>query len=114
MPVRIEFNAERTRIRVERSFKSGLGKLAAEILADCNEYCKRDTGTLILSSMIHSRLDEGLLIWQTPYAHRQYWIIPTASTDKNPDATWKWCEAAKTEHIDEWNGRAQKAFKENL
>lgn len=114
MPVRIEFNPERTRIKVEKSFKTGLGMLSAEVLADCNEYCKMDTGTLILSSMIHSRLDEGLLIWQTPYAARQYWKIETARTDKMPNAQWKWCEAAKKDHLPRWERLAQKVLDENL
>ena len=114
MPVKIEVYPDKIQVKVDTAFKSGLEKLSTEILADCNEYCKMDTGTLILSSWVHSRLDKGLLIWNTPYAARHYYEIETASTDRNPQATWKWCEAAQTKWQDRWNRLAQKALNENL
>lgn len=114
MAVKIDFDKSRCMMRIENSFKSGLGQLAGEVLNDCNQYCKQDTGTLIASSYIHSKLDEGLLIWQTPYARRQYWAIETAYTDVNPGARWKWAEYAKTKHLDQWQRQAQLLLKENL
>lgn len=107
MPVKITFDRNACVTRVEHTVKTAIGRLSAEILADCNEYCKEDTGTLIASSLIHSRLDEGMLIWQTPYARRQYWAIRTAFTDVNPQATWKWCEVAKNHHKDRWERQLQ-------
>ena len=114
MPVRIEINPQKIQVKVTGAWDNGLSKLSSEILADCNEYCKRDTGTLVMSSYIHSRLDRGLLIWQTPYALRQYYEIRTAHPDVNPKATWRWCEAAKNKHFARWNRLAQKALGENL
>ena len=101
-------------MNVETAWEAGLPILSEEILADCNEYCKEDTGTLIQSSLIHSQLDKGKLIWQTPYARRQYWDIETAYKDRNPQATWKWCEAAKQKWEERWKRLAQKALNENL
>ena len=114
MPVKIYLSPEKIQVKVDRAFQSGLEKRSTEILADCNEFCKEDTGTLILSSWIHSQLEKGRLIWQTPYAHRQYWKIQTASTDKNPQATWKWCHAAKKRWQERWNRLAQKCLRDNL
>lgn len=114
MPVKIEIQPDKIQVKVDHAFQSGLEKLSTEILADCNEYCKEDTGTLILSSWVHSRLEKGLLIWATPYARRQYWGIRTASKDKNPQATWKWCHAAKKRWQDRWNRLAQKCLRDNL
>lgn len=114
MPVHIEISPQKIQVKVDEAWENGLEMLSTEVLADCNEYCKRDTGTLILSSWIHSLLDKGLLIWQTPYARRQYFEIETASTDSNPKATWKWCDAAKARWLERWNRLAQKALKDNL
>ena len=115
MPVKVFINRHDVEVKVENAFKQGMGVLASEILDDCNQYCKMDTGDLIASSYIHSKLDEGKLIWQTPYARRQYWEIRTAITDNgNPKATWKWCEVAKKNHIKQWERQAQIALRENL
>lgn len=115
MPVKVFINRHNVEVKVEYAFKQGMGVLASEILDDCNQYCKMDTGDLIASSYIHSKLDEGKLIWQKPYARRQYWEIRTAITDNgNPKATWKWCEVAKKNHIKQWERQAQIALRENL
>ena len=114
MPVRINIDPARVAAKVNTAWKAGLPLLSEEILADCNEFCKEDTGTLIQSSLIHSQPDKGKLIWQTPYARRQYWAIRTAHKDKNPQATWKWCEAAKARWKDRWDRLAQKHLEDNL
>lgn len=66
---------------------------------------------LIMSSLIHSRLKDGLLIWNTPYAARQYYAIPTANKSPNADAQWHWCEVAKRIHGKDWVTAAQNAVK---
>ena len=107
MAVRIEINENTIRARIDNTWQNGLEMLSSQILRDCNMYCKEDTGMLIMSSYIHSRLKEGLLIWQTPYAARQYYEIPTAYKDVNPNASWRWCEVAKQNHLAEWGRQAQ-------
>lgn len=109
MPVKINIDETKCIVKITNHFNSKMGLLAAEILNDCNQYCKWDTGMLVASSYIHSRLDEGLLIWRTPYARRQYWEIQTAYTDNgNPKATWKWCEVAARERFGIWTKQAQR------
>ena len=107
MSVRIEINENSIRAKIDNTWANGREMLCSQILRDCNLYCKEDTGMLILSSLIHSRLKEGLLIWNTPYAARQYYEIPTAYTDVNSNATWRWCEVAKQNHLAEWGRQAQ-------
>ena len=107
MSVRIEINENSIRAKIDNTWSNGREMLCSQILQDCNMYCKEDTGMLILSSLIHSRLKEGLLIWNTPYAARQYYEIPTAYTDVNSNATWRWCEVAKQNHLAEWGRQAQ-------
>ena len=107
MAVKIDIDENRIAVKMDNAWKSGLEMLSSQILRDCNRYCKEDTGMLIMSSYIHSRLKEGLLIWQTPYAARQYYAIRTAYHDVNPDASWRWCEVAKNNHLERWQRQAQ-------
>lgn len=111
MPVHIDIDPNKCGIRIMEAWSKGLGDLSAEILEDCNEYCKVDQHTLINSSYVHSVLDQGKLVWETPYAKRQYWEIKTALT---PGTTWKWCETAKRKHLRQWTVQAEKALKGNL
>lgn len=111
MAIKILIDPNRVGVKVMNAFKAGLSELSEEILADCNEYCKEDQGTLIASSQEHSQLKEGRLIWETPYAKRQYWAIKTSLT---PGRTWKWCEVAKRKYKSRWYKLAEKGLRENL
>ena len=102
MAVRIEYNADSIVARIDNTWENGLEMLSSQILKDCNKYCKQDTGTLIMSSYIHSDLKHGKLVWQTPYAARQYYEIQTAVKEKNSDAVWRWAEYAKSLHSSDW------------
>ena len=112
--MKFTINTATVKARIDDAFHKGLGPLSEEVLNDCNKYCKEDTGALIQSSLIHSKPQDGQLIWQTPYARRQYWEIRTAYTDVNPNASWKWCEVAKRLHFNQWERQAQKYFEEYL
>ena len=115
MPVKIYIDPAKVGAKVETAWKKGLRALSEEILADCNEYCKEDQHTLIDSSILHSRPQEGKLIWQTPYARRQYWEIRTAyTTDGHPNATWKWCEVGKLYRLKTWTRQAERLMRGNL
>ena len=107
MAVRIKIDGNKIQAKIDNTWKNGVEMLSSQILRDCNRYCKEDTGMLIMSSFIHSRLDQGLLIWQTPYAARQYYEIRTAYHDVNSEATWRWCEVAKNLHGADWARMAQ-------
>ena len=111
MPVRITVSKDQVEARVKGAWNKLLWGLSEEILADCNEYCKEDTGALIASSLTHSRPQDGKLVWETVYARRQYWAIQTSLT---PGRTWKWCETAKGKHKDRWQKLAQKGLDDNL
>ena len=108
MPVRIEIDKQKILFRVGFSDPDKMAKLAEVIKNDCNEYCKEERGTLKASADLNSDLKHGLIVWATPYAARQYYMIPTASTDKNPKATWRWCEAAKAACKDRWLEQAKR------
>lgn len=107
MSVKIKINGQGIKATIDNTWESGLEMLSSQILRDCNEFCKEDTGILIMSSLIHSKLKEGVLIWNTPYAARQYYAIPTANTSPNHNATWRWCEVAKGRYLERWGRQAQ-------
>lgn len=107
MAVKINIDGDMIIYKIDRSIKNGMGMLSAIILQDCNKYCKEDTGALMISSYVHSKLDEGKLIWRTPYAARQYYEIKTAYPDVNGNASWRWCEVAKNNHHAQWEKQAQ-------
>ena len=112
MPVKIMIDPHKVGARVIGVFNSDvLPALSEEILADCNEYCKVDQHTLINSSQTASNFKEGKLVWDTPYAKRQYWEIKTSLT---AGRTWKWCETAKRKHKERWRMLAERGLKRTL
>ena len=110
MSVKIKISESGIKATIDNTFANAREMICTQILRDCNRYCKEDTGMLIMSSLIHSRLKDGVLIWNTPYAARQYYAIPTAYKSPNPDASWHWVEVAKRIHGQDWEAAAQKAI----
>lgn len=108
MPIRINIDPNRCAAKVMGVWKENLPGLSAQVLQDCNQYVKVDQHILEGSSYEHSILEEGKLIWQTPYAKRQYWKIETSLT---PGRTWKWCETAKRKCREAWRKFAQRGYK---
>ena len=111
MPVHVNISPDRVTAHVNSAWAKGLFALSEQILTDCNKYVKYAEGTLQDTSYAASKPRDGLLIWDTPYAKRQYWEIQTAL---KPGRTWKWCETAKNRHLEEWQRIAQKGMDENL
>ena len=114
------------RVIADKAVKKAVAATAEEALADCNKYCKFDYGGLIFSSVIHTRLantvntskipdremqwasasegsdlENGVLIWNMPYAEWQY-SFPSAYPDKNTQATSEWCKWAENACGDKW------------
>jgi hypothetical protein len=73
------------------------------VLKDTNFFIPRDSGNLEDSSRLASRIGEGKLIWDTPYARRLYWNPQfNFSKDSNPNARGKWFEEAKALNLNQW------------
>lgn len=114
MPVKININKNAVAAKVMGAFEKTLPVISEEILNDCNQYVKWDMGMLAQSSYIQSDFKHGVLIWETPYARRQYWEIKTAYTGVNPGARWKWAHYAKSKHMAKWERQEQALMKKNL
>ena len=111
MPIKIKIDPNQCALKVEGAWKKGLFALSSQILNDCNQYVKVDQHTMESSSYVASQLDKGILVWDTPYAKRQYWEIQTSLT---PGRSWKWCEAAKRKYKADWQRLAEKVTRNNL
>ena len=111
MPVIIKVDTRKITCDIDAAWQKGLKMLTSQILESCNQYCKEDTGMLRGSSLIHSDLANGRMIWQTPYAARQYYEIRTAYTDVNPNASWRWVDVARKKHSEEWSRQAQEVMR---
>ena len=112
--VKIKFDKNTVCARIDKAWDKSLAILTEEIMNDANQYVKVDKHTLENSALIHSIPKQGKIIWQTPYAKRQYWEIKTAHTDVNPNATWKWFHYAKSKHLQKWVRQAERLMEMNL
>jgi hypothetical protein len=111
MPIRIQIDPNKVGLKVQGAWKESLLPLSAQILGDCNQYVKVDQHTLESSSYAASDLNNGKLVWDTPYAKRQYWEIKTSLT---PGRKWKWCETAKRKFKSDWQKLAEKLLRSKL
>ena len=111
MSVKIQIDRNKVGAKVMGAWKESLLPLSSQILQDCNQYVKVDSHAMELSSGAASDLRNGKLVWDTPYAKRQYWEIKTSLT---PGRTWKWCETAKRKHKADWQKLAETLFRSKL
>ena len=105
MPTTIKIDKHAVQARIMGDWQKALPALTEQILNDCNEYVKWDQGYLAQSSYTHSDFKNGVMIWQTPYARRQYWEIKT-NLSGDPKRTWKWVHAAKAKLYKQWTRQA--------
>lgn len=84
--------------------------LVHQVVKDSNYYCRRDQGTLISSSLTASQPENGLAIWDTPYAKKVYYT-GTPCRDVNPNASLMWFERAKAVHKKDWEEIIDKSMK---
>ena len=107
MSVKINISETGIKATIDKTWETGKEMLCSIILTDCNKYCKEDTGMLIVSSLIHSDLKKGRLVWNTPYAARQYYEIQTAYKQPNHNASWRWVDVARNRYQNLWTDQAQ-------
>lgn len=83
----------------------------AEVLRLTDPFTPKDTGTLIASAKLYSKLGEGKLVWQTPYARAQYYIPRGVGSQTGYLRGYRWGERAKTanlKHLQEFAANAVK------
>jgi hypothetical protein len=95
--VKVTFEKLKTKNRIQKAVKEAQLELSKVALKDCLKYTKEDTGDLIESGEKESNLKKGLLIWDTVYARKQYYLQST-KTVINPHAHFMWAHHAASQH----------------
>lgn len=89
--------------KLQNGVQNSTLKLATRVLEDSNRYIPKQMGILEGSSLTHSDLPNGKLVWATPYARRLYYNPQyNFSKDVNPNAGGLWYERAKSQYLNEW------------
>lgn len=84
--------------------------LDQQVLKDSNEFIPFNTGHLRDSSIQESKIGQGLIVWDMPYAKRLFYNPQyNFSKDSNPNAGGRWFDRAKAVHGNEWPDVAKKA-----
>ena len=115
MAAKVTVTIDRSRVaaRIKAGKMAMVSAVAEQALSDCNYFAKRDQGTLIESSQTASDVENGQLVWDTPYARRQYYT-GAPSLEQNPNASILWCEEAHDHFGQGWQQIAQKSFAKGM
>lgn len=110
--VKVDFDKEKAKEKLEKRKAVAQAKLDAQVLKDSNFYIPFDTGSLKQSGILHTKIGSGKVIWDTPYAKKQYYNFPNKRVDRNPNASGKWFEMAKAKKIKRWGKLVDKVMKD--
>lgn len=101
--VNIDFDPDNVAAKIKADSTRAQKILDARVLQDSNFYCPMKNGILQKSGIVHTVIGSGRVVWQTPYARRQYYGESfDHSQGRNPNARCKWFEAAKAKNLKLW------------
>jgi Minor capsid protein len=113
--IKVNFDPNAAADKVDKALAKAQHALDQQVLKDSNYFIPMDTGELMRSSLRASKIGEGYLCWDTPYARRLYYNPQyNFRKDENPNARGLWFEEAKAIHYHEWQRIAQQTFDENF
>lgn len=69
----------------------------SECLRLCDKKIPKDTGALIQSGIINTRVGSGQVIWRTPYARRLYYH-PEYNFNQSPERGAYWFDRMRTQY----------------
>lgn len=113
MKVKIKTNTSQIKAKITAGSDLAVYAITEAIIEYGNMYVREDQGILKNSALIASRPQDGLAIWDTPYAKRMYYT-GTPSKDVNPQASLMWAEKGVKTHQKELNQIAQNAFTKGM
>ena len=90
-----------------------LAMLTQRVARDTDKFVPFQTGMLKNSAQIASDYDNGLIVYSTPYARRQYYLHPEG-TDLHGDNGLRgsyWGQRSKSANMISWETFAQKVMK---
>ncbi|MFJ8457275.1 minor capsid protein [Bacillus paramycoides] len=101
--------------KVLEATKKAQFALDQQVLKDSNYFIPKDTGELERSSIRFSKLGEGHIEYNTPYARRIYYGVNfDFSKDVNPNARALFFEEAKARNVTDWARLVERTIKDNL
>ncbi|WP_121605518.1 minor capsid protein [Virgibacillus sp. Bac332] len=113
--VKVDFDTKKVNKKVDDALGYGQFVLDNLVLKDSNYYIPKDYGYLEESGISHSKIGEGEVAWDTPYARKLYYNPQyNFSKDKNPNARGLWFESAKAKDLKRWLNEAQKATRSKI
>ena len=96
----LNFDINAVEKKIEKRTKKAQFFLDQQVIKDSNYYAPEDTGNLQDSAVIGS--GGGQVKWDTIYAKNQYYTDNNKSKDRNPNASMKWFEVAKSKWLKVW------------
>ena len=104
----LDFNESAISTKINNRLGKAQFLLDQQVIKDSNLYCPEDTGDLQDSAIIGQQ--PGTIVWDSVYARRQYYEDNNKSRDKNPRASMKWFEVAKSENLKQWEKLANDEY----
>lgn len=104
----IDFDESKVLVRLGKRVDKAQFALDQQVLKDSTYYVPQDVGGLMDSGVLGSSL--GVIEWNSVYASRQYYEDNNKSKDKNPNASMKWFEVAKSKELKNWEQLANDKY----
>lgn len=110
---RVEFDLSKLLAKYRSRAKVAQVMLDEAVLKDTDAYVRYRTGVLARSARTASRIGQGAIIYDTPYAKRVYYDeFSNVTRDIHPLATPKWFEESKKKNKDKWLKAVDRILKE--
>lgn len=113
MSVKIKRNMPAVQLKITAGKEMMIPAVTEAVIKYGNIFVRKDQGTLEASSLIKSRPQEGLAIWDTPYAKKVYYT-GKPSKDVNSNASLMWAEKGVSTYKKELNQIAQNSFTKGM
>lgn len=95
-------NKAKIRTRLSSGAQRAQRWLDNEVLKDSAPYVPRVTGELERSGIAGTKIGSGLLVYNKPYAKKQFYGYFKHTTQAHPQATRRWFYAAKAVNRPKW------------
>jgi hypothetical protein len=100
--IRADIDYRKIERKLDAAVDRGQKVLDLQVLKDCEPYVPRDEGELVRSGIRATNPGDGEVVWDAPYANRQYYGFPNKARDVNPLASRYWFERAKAARETVW------------
>lgn len=113
MSVKVSLNKSAILKRIKNGTNSARALTTESVKKYSDPYTPRDKSTLIDTALVNEK--EGTITYTQPYSKRLWLGVDyNFSKDKNPQATFKWCEKAVSDHKKELDKIAQNSFTKGM